>query len=97
MEINDLLRDARAIWGNDKLTLPQVLVRLGVDYGDLCRYERHADKDRETHTDEALKKQLGNIIFSMIRWCDDLGFDPEECIEMAKASQKRFVKTNKMR
>lgn len=35
-----------------------------------------------------IKKELGNIIFSTIRWCDDLGLSPEECIELAKTAQK---------
>ena len=39
-----------------------------------------------------LKKELGNMIFSTIRWCDDLSFNPEECIELARKAQKEFVK-----
>jgi len=33
---------------------------------------------------------LGNTIFSTIRFCDDLGFDPEECIELAIKCQEEF-------
>lgn len=97
MQIKDLLTEARGIWGPERLTLSQIIVRLGVDVGDLCRHERNADKDHATHTDDALKQQMGNIIFSMIRWCDDLGFDPEECIANAKVSQKNFAQKNTTR
>jgi len=41
-----------------------------------------------------LKKELGNMIFSNIRWCDDLGYDPEECIKIAIDCQEKFVKEN---
>ena len=94
MTIHDLLREAQEIWGEERLTLGQVIVRLGVDFGKLCRWERNADKDRAAHTDEALKTELGNILFSMIRWTNDLGFDPEECIALAKAKQAQFAKEN---
>ena len=91
MEIKGLLKAARAIWGKEKLALSQIIVRMGKVFGDLCRWERNALKDKTTHTDEELKKELGNIIFSTIRWCDDLGFDPEECIQLAIESQGDYV------
>jgi hypothetical protein len=90
MNVKELLKSGREIWGNEKLPLPQIIINLGKVYGDLCRWERNAPKDRETHTDEELKKELGNIIFSTIRWCDDLGYDPEECIRIAIDCQKKF-------
>ena len=90
MEIKQLLHKSREIWGNEKLSLNQIIVCLGKVFGDLCRWERNAQKDKELHTDEELKKELGNIIFSTIRWCDDLGYDPEECINQAIESQKNF-------
>jgi hypothetical protein len=92
MEIKELLRQGRDIWGDEKLTLSQVIVRLGKIFGDICRWERNAGKDIELHTDNELKKELGNIIFSTIRWCDDLGYDPEDCIRQAIECQKRFAK-----
>lgn len=39
-----------------------------------------------------LKKKMGNIIFSTIRWCDNLDFNPEECIDFAKKAQKKYPK-----
>jgi hypothetical protein len=92
MKIEDLLNQGRKIWGDEKLNLSQVIIRMGKIFGDLCRWERDAIKDRNIHTNEELKKELGNIIFSTIRWCDDLGYDPEECINMAVNCQKRFPK-----
>lgn len=92
MEIKDLLKQGRDIWGEQRLNLSQIIIRMGKVFGDLCRWERNAEKDRPTHTDENLKKELGNIIFSTIRWCDDLEYDPEECIELAIDCQKKYQK-----
>ncbi len=94
MRINVLLLKAREIWGDDKLNLSEILVRIGVVFGDICRFERSEKKDIDTHTQQELKKELGNIIFSTIRWCDDLGYDPNECIKEAIKAQKEFVKQN---
>lgn len=44
-----------------------------------------------------LKKQLGNLIFSTIRWIDDLGLDPIECLELAIAAQEKFAKSGRPR
>lgn len=94
MEIKKLLREAREIWDEERLTLGEIIVRMGKVFGDLCRWERRAFKDESVCTEEELKKELGNMIFSTIRWCDDLGYDPEECIELAKKAQKRFAEEN---
>ncbi|MFA7717736.1 MAG: hypothetical protein WC875_03390 [Candidatus Absconditabacterales bacterium] len=92
MHIQDLLAEGKTIWGNEKLPLAQIIVRMGKVFGDICRYERNASKDMAVHTDEELKKELGNIIFSTIRRCDDLGYDPQECIQLAMDCQKKFLK-----
>jgi len=92
MEIKQLLKQGREIWGEEKLTLAQIIPRMGKVFGDICRWERNAPKDKAEHTDAELKKELGNIIFSTIRWADDLGYDPEECIKLAIDSQKKFEK-----
>ncbi|MFA5303436.1 MAG: hypothetical protein WC393_02780 [Candidatus Nanoarchaeia archaeon] len=91
MEIKQLLSEGRNIW-KEKCNLSQIIVRLGKVFGDLCRWERDAIKDKNKHTDDDLKKELGNVIFSTIRWCDDLGYDPEECINIAIKCQKEFKK-----
>jgi len=92
MEIRYLLERAKGIWKNDELSLSQIIVRMGKVYGDICRWERNAKKDKEIHTDQELKKELGNMIFSTIHWCDNLGYDPEECIEEAIKCQEKFNK-----
>ncbi len=92
MEIKQLLKEGQDIWGHEKLTLSQIIVRLGKVFGDICKWERGSLKDKDNHTDEELKKELGNIIFSGIKWCDDLGYDPEECINLAKDCQRNFPK-----
>lgn len=89
MGIDELLKKAREIWGDEKLTLEEIIIRQGVAIGDIHRYAR--DKSEGKEVDEAeLKKELGNIIFSTIRWCDDLGYSPEECIELAIQAQKAY-------
>lgn len=92
MQINELLNQGKEIWNGEKLPVNKIIVRLGKVFGDICRWERDAVKDKSTHTDEELMKELGNIIFSTIRWCDDLGYDPEECIKLAIECQKKFPK-----
>jgi hypothetical protein len=91
MEIKELLKRSREIWGDEKLSVSQIIVRMGKVFGDICRWERNEGKDKEIHNDEELKKELGNIIFSTIRWCDDLGYDPEDCIEQAIKAQEKYI------
>ena len=92
MEVKNLLQQGREIWGNEKPNLGQIIVRMGKVFGDICRWERNAIKDEAIHNDEELKKELGNIIFSTIKWCDDLGYDPGDCINIAIDCQKKFQK-----
>jgi hypothetical protein len=92
MEIKELLKQGNIIWGKKKINLSEIIVCLGKVFGDICRWERNAKKDRKIHTKKELKKELGNIIFSTIRWCDALGFDPEDCIREAIKAQKKFKK-----
>ncbi|MBT3356243.1 hypothetical protein HN784_03175 [bacterium] len=95
MEIKELLVESRRIWRKERCNLSGVIVRMGVVFGDICRWERDEKKDRETHNDEELQKELGNLIFSTIRWCDDLGYDPNECIKKALKAQNDFVEINR--
>lgn len=92
MNIQELLQEGRLIWGTEKPSLSEIIVRLGKIFGDICRYERNAKKDAHLHAEYELKKEMGNIIFSTIRWCDDLGFDPEDCVQKAIACQRKFEK-----
>ena len=92
MEIKNLLNQSKEIWGVEGLNLSQIIIKMGKVFGDLCRWERNEEKDKATHTEEELKKELGNIIFATIKWCDELGYDPEECIQLAINCQKKFQK-----
>lgn len=92
MEIKSLLTQGKEIWGDQKLSLSQIIPRMGKVFGDICRYERNAPKDADKINDDELMKEMGNIIFSTIRWCDDLGYDPEQCIQKAMDCQKQFPK-----
>lgn len=92
MDIQSLLQQAREIWGNEKLTEEQIVVRMGKVFGDICRHARNETGDQGIHTKEELEKELGNMIFSTIRWADDLGLNPEECIRRAMESQRNYKK-----
>jgi hypothetical protein len=89
MDIKELEKKGEEIWGVQKCTLSEIIVRMGKVFGDICRWERNAPKDNLTHTDAELKKELGNIIFSTIRWCKEIGYDPEECIRIAETTQRK--------
>lgn len=91
MTVQGLLQKGNEIWGEKKCDMGEVVVRLGVVFGDLCRHARNEKKDQKRGEDE-LKKELGNVIFSGVRWCEDLGLDPEECIREAIKCQEKFVK-----
>ena len=91
MDIGGLLDLGRQIWGGKKLDLNQVAIRMGKVFGDICRYARD-EKMTDAGSEEELKKEMGNIIFSTIRWCDDLGYDPEECVNIAIEAQKKYQK-----
>jgi len=76
------------------MTLPEIVTAMGVNYGDICRYAR--DKSEGKKVDETeLKKELGNTVFSLIRWMDDLGYSAEDCIALARQAQTRYQKVNK--
>jgi len=92
MDIKELLSSGRQIWGNRKLSLSQIIIRMGKVFGDICRYARD-EKETDAPTESELKKELGNIIFSTVRWCDDLGYDPQECIDIAIAAQRDYQKS----
>ena len=95
---------ARQIWGTDKLGLPEIAIRLMVGVGDLARLVRdHGAPLSVSHgavaktVNNELKKELGNIIFSTIRWCDDLGLDVMECLDLAIEAQEKFAKSGRPR
>ena len=111
--ISDLLEQARAIWGPRPVghdstgNIPGVVVRLLVTAGDLARLARRfgsvhweeiqGELPARIDARNELKKELGNVIFSTIRWCDDLGLDVNECIARAIDAQAAFVASGKAR
>ena len=100
---------ARQIWGERdyKNDLSSILLRLTVGVGDLSRLardrghllDRACPKDWEGQNEarRELKKELGNIIFSTIRWIDDLGLDVLECLDLAIEAQEKFAKSGRPR
>lgn len=102
----------RQIWGEDRLTLPAIVIRLTVGVGDLARLARggapvvsaspalpssQAAVDARTSWERELKKELGNILFSTVRWVDDLGLDVLECLDLAIEAQEKFAKSGRAR
>jgi len=90
MELKQLLQKAREIWGDEKMSREDIVIALGVDYGDICRVIRDANEGGSFDEDE-LKKELGNVIFSTIRWIDDLGYSSEDCVSRAIEAQTKYV------
>lgn len=86
---------ARQIWGDKKHTFPEIALRLMVGVGDLSRHARDASVDPDVVRD--VKKEFGNVIFSMIRWADDLGLDVLECLDLAIEAQEKFVASGRPR
>jgi len=101
--ISALRVQARQIWGDDKLTLDKIVVRLMVGVGDLARYVRDVRPGVGSHSvardawDHELKKELGNVLFSTIRWIDDLGLDVLECLDLAIEAQEKFASSGRPR
>ena len=98
----------RQIWGEDKMPLEKIAVRLMVGVGDLARAARDGipeerpdlgglDADARLEWRRALKKELGNIVFSTIRWIDDMGLDVLECLDLAIDAQEKFAKSGRPR
>lgn len=96
-----LLVQGRQIWGETRHSLPEIVLRLTVGVGDLARLARDApefSKEHWSHTVKGeLKKELGNVIFSTIRWIDDLGLDVLECLDLAIAAQEKFAQSGRPR
>lgn len=93
----------RQIWGDKRHTLPEIVVRLMVGVGDTARVSRDAPmypsgwKAYDVAAVTEIKKELGNIIFSTIRWVDDLGLDVLECLDLAIEAQEKFAKSGRPR
>ena len=99
--ISALRVQGRQIWGNRKHSLWEVSIRLAVGVGDVARLARdHGEWIHDEGHSEALgelKKELGNVLFSTIRWIDDLGLDVMECLELAIEAQEKFAQSGRPR
>lgn len=97
----DLLDLARQTWGDDfRQELPDIVQRLMVGVGDLARLARDGrpvGTYESQEWDSEIKKELGNLIFSTIRWCSDLGFTPGECVRAAAVAQAKFAQSGRPR
>jgi hypothetical protein len=89
----------RQIWGNKRYTLPEIVVRLMVGVGDLARLSRSQIDGILTNETDCLelKKEIGNVVFSTIRWSDDLGLDVLECLDLAIEAQEKFAASGRPR
>lgn len=92
MNINELLAEERKIWGNDKQALEHIVVCMGKTYGDVAKQARNK-LEKGTIEEAELKKELGNMVASTIRWIDDLDYDAEECLALALESQRAYKKS----
>jgi hypothetical protein len=95
-ELDDLLTEMRDIWGEDRLNLEQILVHLQVTIGDLARiqrdvYETGIPAGLSAATAVQLAKEMGNVLLSVLRWCDDLGLRVDECIDAARTAQRAYA------
>ena len=91
MTIPELLTEARRIWGIPASSpyLHEVIVPMGVIYGDICRCSR------DTLSLHELEKEMGNMILSTIRWCDELHLDLDICLKRAIECQEEFVRRHR--
>ena len=109
LELVDL---GREIWGDHRYRLDEIVNRMMVGVGDLARLARdgeprptsvrdgRATSSSTVARDEwryEVKKELGNIIFSTLRWCDDLGLDVTECLTLAIEAQRKFAQSGRPR
>lgn len=99
-KIRELLALGRDIWGGHRYRIDEITIRLTKGIGDLALICREGEpRSPELRVERALeiKKELGNIIFSTIRWCDDLGFDVIECVALAVEAQRKYATSGKAR
>lgn len=87
----------RQIWGDTQHKLPEIVTRLTVGVGDLARLTRDGAANNYVDNVRELKKEFGNIIFSTIRWVDDLGFNVLECLDLAIEAQEKFANSGRPR
>jgi hypothetical protein len=80
----------QSIW-NDHMSLDQIVIALGVVYGDIAR----AARDWPPACEQDLRRELGNLILSTARWCRHLGFEPDDAVREAADAQRAWVANHK--
>ena len=88
--IRDILAEGRRIWGDRSLSLGDALLHHAKVTGDLAllwrnRFQGHSIEPAD------MEREVGNLIVSWIRWADDLGLDPVDCIRAALAAQEQYA------
>lgn len=99
-KVRELAELGRTIWGDHRYRLDEITIRLMKGVGDLaliCRNGEPRSPELRVERTLEIKKELGNIIFSTIRWCDDLGFDVIECVALAVEAQRKYATSGKVR
>jgi hypothetical protein len=85
--ISALRVQGKQVWGNGRFSTKEVLDRM--IEGSRERLAPLANVDvLSEEVRSGVKKELGLLLFSTIRWIDDLGFDALECLDLAVEAKK---------
>lgn len=101
-DVQTILREGRSIWNGvpvcgEPVSVPTIAIVLGKIHGDLCYQARRVLEGRDASTDD-LRRELGNLITTAVRWVDDLGFDIDDCLQASYTAQRAYVaRTEKSR
>jgi len=111
--LEEILNLGRFIWGprpvgpDSTAQLPGVVVRMMVTVGDLARIARtygsvhwkpiQGELEKRSDARNEIKKELGNLILSAVRWADDLGLSVNECVARAVVAQYAFAESRRPR
>lgn len=86
-----ILDAALTIWGRGAMTVQEIAVCAAVVAGDLARLARYEVEYDNLAPQAELRRELGNLIVSGVRWADRLGLDLDECVRDALAAQAAYV------
>ena len=86
LTLDQVAKLGQSIW-NDRMDLDQIVIALGVVFGDIARTARDQPPTRQ----KDLRRDLGNLILSSARWCRHLGIDPDEAVLAASVAQRDWV------
>lgn len=91
--LSELLARARQIWDQQPaMSLEHVAVAACTVTGDIARISR-AQLEGGGVDEDDLKRELGNLVVSGLRWASDLGLDVGECVAAAETAQRRYVES----